>query len=239
MASEECTTTEPIIVDGASGLERRRVRVAVTTAGRGYHIQLYTRGDVTQTPSLRMTGHGLRRSSPPCNSIPRMRGYDPSAPDPDLHLDATRHVSFLPQGMDRSSGDRALDGPHVPAPSITPRVDFLHHPILEGRPVPDPRLVADRRYHARGVARGAHGEQKDARQRNRSRRRAPDGLIGADTCEVAGVTTAGRGYEIQLYALTTTLPPSLPMTGRGSRRSSPPSNSIPRMPSTKSPSPSP
>jgi hypothetical protein len=48
MASDEgCTATEPIAVDGASGLigsDGCSVAV-VTTAGRGYWIQLYTGGD--------------------------------------------------------------------------------------------------------------------------------------------------------------------------------------------------
>lgn len=48
MASDErCTTTEPIIVDGATGLsggETCDVAV-VTTAGRGYHIDLYMSPD--------------------------------------------------------------------------------------------------------------------------------------------------------------------------------------------------
>jgi hypothetical protein len=48
MASDEaCTTTEPIAVDGATGLiggEGCDV-VVVTTAGRGYWISLYASGD--------------------------------------------------------------------------------------------------------------------------------------------------------------------------------------------------
>ena len=48
MASGEgCTATEPIAVDGATGLigvDGCNV-VAVTTAGRGYWIQLYASGD--------------------------------------------------------------------------------------------------------------------------------------------------------------------------------------------------
>ncbi len=48
MASDEgCTATEPITVDGATGLiggDDCDVAV-VTTAGRGYWIQLYTSGD--------------------------------------------------------------------------------------------------------------------------------------------------------------------------------------------------
>lgn len=48
MASDErCTTTEPIVVDGATGLsggETCHVAV-VTTAGRGYHIDLYVSPD--------------------------------------------------------------------------------------------------------------------------------------------------------------------------------------------------
>ena len=46
-ADEGCAVTEPIEVDGAAGLigEGRCDVVAVTTAGRGYWIQLYTSGD--------------------------------------------------------------------------------------------------------------------------------------------------------------------------------------------------
>jgi hypothetical protein len=48
MASDEgCTATEPIAVDGATGVIGADACdvVAVTTAGRGYRIQLYTSGD--------------------------------------------------------------------------------------------------------------------------------------------------------------------------------------------------
>ena len=48
MASDEgCTSTEPTTVDGASGLiGTRECNIAVvTTAGRGYWIQLFTSGD--------------------------------------------------------------------------------------------------------------------------------------------------------------------------------------------------
>ena len=34
----------------------------------------------------------------------------PPAADPELHLDAARDFRVVPRGMDRSSGDRALDG---------------------------------------------------------------------------------------------------------------------------------
>ena len=49
MASDEgCTATEPIAVDGATGLTGCTVAV-VTTAGRGYWIQLYTGDDAPVT----------------------------------------------------------------------------------------------------------------------------------------------------------------------------------------------
>ena len=48
MASDErCTTTEPIIVDGATGLSGGDTcdLAVVTTAGRGYHIDLWMSPD--------------------------------------------------------------------------------------------------------------------------------------------------------------------------------------------------
>jgi hypothetical protein len=48
MASDDrCTTTEPIIVDGATGLSGGETCLVavVTTAGRGYHIDLYVSPD--------------------------------------------------------------------------------------------------------------------------------------------------------------------------------------------------
>ena len=72
---DRCTTTEPIIVDGATGLsggDTCHVAVAVATAGRGYHIDLRTCHPTTATSSLRTTEHGSRRSLPPCSSSPRM-----------------------------------------------------------------------------------------------------------------------------------------------------------------------
>ena len=63
MASEEgCgTTTEPIVVDGADGtIGADDCNVAVvTTAGRGYWIQLYTSGDEPRAVAP-TTGHGSR-----------------------------------------------------------------------------------------------------------------------------------------------------------------------------------
>jgi hypothetical protein len=53
MAGWGCSTTEPIAVDGATGLIGADCRFAfVTTAGRGYGIQLYASGDdFSQDPS--------------------------------------------------------------------------------------------------------------------------------------------------------------------------------------------
>ena len=53
MADFECSTTEPIAVDGASGRIGADCRFAVfTTAGRGYWIQLYRLGeDFSSDPS--------------------------------------------------------------------------------------------------------------------------------------------------------------------------------------------
>ncbi|HSL75361.1 MAG TPA: hypothetical protein VK867_00335 [Candidatus Limnocylindrales bacterium] len=53
VASEGCTTTEPIAVDGATGLIGADCRFAfVTTGGRGYEIGLYASGDdFSQDPS--------------------------------------------------------------------------------------------------------------------------------------------------------------------------------------------
>jgi hypothetical protein len=53
LASEDCTGSEPITVDGATGLIGTVCNVAaVTTDGRGYLIWLYTSGD---EPSLSVT----------------------------------------------------------------------------------------------------------------------------------------------------------------------------------------
>jgi hypothetical protein len=54
MASDErCTTTEPIIVDGATGLSGGDTCdvAVVTTAGRGYHIDLYFSPDDPDIPA--------------------------------------------------------------------------------------------------------------------------------------------------------------------------------------------
>ena len=55
MAADECSATEPIAVDGATGLIGDCEIVAVTTAGRGYRIRLFTSGEVP-APSLRTIG---------------------------------------------------------------------------------------------------------------------------------------------------------------------------------------
>ena len=55
------------------------------------------------------------RSRPPARAdrqprtIPVAARIRPAA-DPELHLDAARDFRVVPRGMDRSSGDRALDG---------------------------------------------------------------------------------------------------------------------------------
>ena len=99
--------------------------------------------------------------------------------------------------------------------------------------VPDHRLAADRRFHARGLGRRADGERRGMhgnRADRRGRRHRTD--RGRD-CDVAVVTTAGRGYWIQLYTSGDDHSPSLPTTGHGSRRSLPRCNCIPRTPSTE------
>ena len=73
MASDEgCTATEPIAVDGATGLigadaatSRSSQPLAAATGSRS------VRPTTIQPPSLPTTGRGSRRSSPPSNSIPR------------------------------------------------------------------------------------------------------------------------------------------------------------------------
>ncbi len=56
----------------------------------------------TSSPEPTATPGGDRRADAVVQS-----GY---AVDPELHLDAARDFSVVPRAMDRSSGDRALDG---------------------------------------------------------------------------------------------------------------------------------
>ena len=99
----------------------------------------------------------------------------PSAADPELHLADAWDLRVLPRGMDRSSGDRALDGwpgsPHFARPVCRPPV----RPGPDRRPVPDHRLAADRRFHARRVGRRRQiaGRSEVARQPSRSPWTAP------------------------------------------------------------------
>ena len=67
MASDEgCTTTEPITVDGATGIGGENCHIAVVTAaGRGYWIQLYT-GDGAPAPLRRCMVPGGHRHACSC-----------------------------------------------------------------------------------------------------------------------------------------------------------------------------
>ena len=90
MASDEgCTATEPIAVDGGTGLigvdAPWRSSQPLAAATGSSSIRLAT----THSPSLPTTGHGSRRSLPRCNCIPRTpstEGRRPTVARPSVAL---------------------------------------------------------------------------------------------------------------------------------------------------------
>ena len=58
----------------------------------------------TATPNRRKPGADRQP-----RTIPFAARFPPAA-DPELYLDAARDLTVVPRGMDRSGGDRALDG---------------------------------------------------------------------------------------------------------------------------------
>src|SRR4029079_10932680 len=91
--------------------------------------------------------------------------------DPEFHLDDEWDLGVLPRGMDRSSGDRALDGSPGRLRIHPPRYRRAARPGPDRPPVPKHRLAADRRYAPRGLDGPAvvgiwmHGNRADRRRR--------------------------------------------------------------------------
>ena len=100
--------------------------------------------------------------------------------------------------MDRSSGDRALDGWHRSTHSIDPLCDGLYDPVLKdhlflviaSQPIGD-STPED------WVAEQMAGDEECPATEPIAVDGAT-GLIGAEGCDLAAVTTAGRGYWIVL-----------------------------------------
>ena len=72
-------------------------------------------------PDIQPTSSPEPTATPEAPAEPTLSPDSRSAADPELHLDAAWVFSVVPRGMDRSSGDRALDGWHVsPLLSVSP-----------------------------------------------------------------------------------------------------------------------
>ena len=124
-----------------------------------------------------------------------------SAADPELHLAAARDFAVVPRGMDRSSGDRALDGwPVLPFHPDDPHADRLYDPTLTdhlfltiaSQPIGD---STPEDWIAEQMAQGGL-EQCTATEPIAVDEAS--GLIGSEGCDLAVVTTDGRGYWISL-----------------------------------------
>ena len=124
-----------------------------------------------------------------------------SAADPELHLDAAWDFDVVPGGMDRSKR-RPSPGrtARSPSPSRTPQVDLLYDPTLTtdlflaiaSQPIGDSTpedWIAAQMASDEGCGTTTEPIAVDG----------ATGLIGVEGCTVAVVTTAGRGYWIQLY----------------------------------------
>ena len=107
MASDEgCAATEPIAVDGATGLIGVDCTVAVvTTADRGYmDPALY----VATTRPLPTTWPGSRRSLPRCNCIPRTPSTEGRRPHRGSSLSHLRVALIQTDARAASTAARSL-----------------------------------------------------------------------------------------------------------------------------------
>ena len=160
---------------------------------RGGGHAVSPRPTASPTPSRRSPRHRRRRmAAPPLTET--------------LHLADAWHHRVVPRGLDRvdAATEPWTDGTR-PADFIRPvRDDRCHDPVADGRPVLVDRVAADRRFHARRVGRRA--DRRLATGCTATEPIAVDGatgLIGADDCTAAAVTTDGRGYWIWLRAAAT------------------------------------
>ncbi len=139
-----------------------------------------------------------------------------------------------PEGWTAEAATEPWTDGTIPHPLLTPAIDVLYDPTLTDRPVPDHRVAADRRLHARGLGRRADGGTRSAaRQPSRSPSTGRTGLIGVRGLQPwRSSQPTGRGYWIRSARPASDPPRRSPTTERGSRRSLRPSSSIPRTPST-------
>ena len=159
----------------------------------------------------------------------------PSAADPELHLATARDFAVVPRGMDRSKR-RPSPGrmARPPIPFDDPYDDRLYHPTLTdhlflviasqpiGDSTPEDWIVEQMAEWADWRCTATEPIAVGERIR---------------TDRVRGLRPRGRHnrwprlLDLAPQVQTTIQPPSLPTTGRGSRRSLPPCNCIPRTPS--------
>jgi hypothetical protein len=198
LAAWGCRTTEPIAVDGATGLigaDNCHI-VAVTTAGRGYWIGLYT-------PD---SGEG---EAPPADFSYDRAWFEevlatvqlrPAPPLSQSFTSAMHGISVsYPEGWLAQAATEPWTESTFPLEAGQPHADWLSDPIqgfnlfmaIASQPIGDSSPEA---WLAAQMASGEGCSTTEPITVD-----GATGLIGSEGCDVVVVTTAGRGYWIQLY----------------------------------------
>ena len=190
----------PITVDGAAGLTAEDCDVAaVTTAGRGYWIQLYTGGDdpVAVAPYDRAWFEEVLATV----QLQPEAAVEPSPPLTQSFTSTLHGYSVsYPEGWSTQAATEPWTSDTFPLEFTgAAEDDVMYDPILEdhlfltmaSQPIGDSTpedWVASQMASGEGCATTEAVTVDGA-----------SGLIGAEGCHVAVVTTAGRGYWIQLF----------------------------------------
>ena len=202
MAADECSATEPIAVDGATGLIGDCEVVAVTTAGRGYRIRLFTSGEVPPDAVAPYDRAWFEEVLATVQLQPEDAvDVAPSAPPLTQSFTSPLHGISLsyPEGW---TAEAATEPWTESTYSLlfdprTPYIDYLFDPILGDH------LFLNMASQPIGEA---TPEEWMATQIEDCTATGPievdsaTGLIGGEGCDEAVVTIGGRGYHIQLNA---------------------------------------
>ena len=202
-SDDRCTTTEPIIVDGAAGLSGGDTCLVavVTTAGRGYHIDLWMSPDDRDLVSQydrswfeEVLATVDLRPEDAIDAVPLTQTFTSQ-----MHGISVR----LPEGWTAQAATEPwTDGPNSHS-ILDPHDDRLLHPTLtdhlflsiSSQPIGD---STPEDWITEQIA--AWADLKECTAAEPIAVDEASGLIGSEGCDLAVVTTDGRGYWISLRA---------------------------------------
>ena len=200
---DDCSATESIAVDGATGLIEtcHPYIVAVTTAGRGYFIRLYT---PTSNEGFAFAPYDRAWFEEVLATV-KLHPEDavdvaPSAPPLTQSFTSTLHGISMsyPEGWTAQAATEPWTDGTFPVLFSAPQADVLHDPALRdhlflifasqpiGGAAPEDWVAAQM------------ASDEGCSDTEPITVDGAAGLIGAGDCSVAVVTTDGRGYWIQL-----------------------------------------